>query len=75
MKNLVVISMLMLIENGLNAILRLMVGLKTFLSSDQSKLAALLNFILPVIFGIIWLNIRVMAQSKNGFYGAPLARM
>lgn len=33
------------------------------------------NFVLPVIFGILWLNIRVISQTKNGFYGAPLAVM
>ena len=61
MKNLITISFLMLVENGLNGILRFMVGLKAFLSSDQSKINALINFILPVIFAIIWLNIRVIA--------------
>ena len=75
MKNLTMITALMLIENGLNGILRFFVGLKAFLSQDQQKIYALINFVLPVIFAIIWLNIRVISLSKNGFYGAPLSRM
>lgn len=75
MKNLIKISTLMLFENGFVSILRLFVGIKAFLSQDESKIGALFNFVLPVIFAIIWLNVRDIASEKNGFYGAPLSLM
>ena len=65
----------MLFENGFVSILRLFVGIKAFLSQDESKIGALFNFVLPVIFAIIWLNVRDIASEKNGFYGAPLSLM
>ena len=75
MKNLIKISTLMLFENGLMTILQFFVGLKAFLSQDESRFGALINLVVPVIFGIIWLNMRDIASQKNGFYGAPLSLM
>lgn len=75
MKNLIKISALMLMENGLVMILRFFVGLKAFLSFDESKAAALFNFGLPVVFAIVWFNIKEISTEKNGFYGASLSLM
>ena len=75
MKNLITISTLMMMENGLNAILRMMVGLKAFLSQDEQKVWALFNFVLPVTFGVIWLNIRVVVTAEKLFYGAPISSL
>ena len=75
MKNLITISSIMIVENGLVTILRFFVGLKAFLSFDESKSAALFNFVLPVIFAIVWFNLRDISSEKNGFYGASLSLM
>ena len=75
MKNLIKISTLMVFENGLMTILQFFVGVKAFLSQNESRAVALVNLILPVIFGIIWLNMRDIASQRNGFYGAPLSLM
>ena len=65
----------MLIENGMNLILRFFVGLKAFLSQNESKSLAVLNVILPIIFATLWSYIYYVAESKNGHYGAPLSLM
>jgi len=75
MKHIVLISTLMIIENGMNLILRAMVGLKSFLSQQEEKSFAVINLVIPIIFATLWMYIRFIAESKDGHYGAPLALM
>ena len=65
----------MIVENGMNLILRTMVGLKSFLSQQEEKSFAVINLVIPIIFATFWMYIRFIAESKDGHYGAPLALM
>ena len=75
MRNIIIISSLMIIENGMNLILRFMVGLKSFLSQEEEKSFALLNFTLPIVFVTCWMYVRQEAEIKDGHYGAPISLM
>ena len=75
MKDIVKVSALMQVENGMNLILRFFVGVKAFLSMDESKGLAVLNLALPIIFATFWTYISHIAEQKNGHYGAPLSLM
>jgi hypothetical protein len=59
----------------MNLILRFFVGVKAFLSQDESKGFAVFNLVLPIIFATFWTYISHIAESKNGHYGAPLSLM
>ena len=52
-----------------------MVGLKSFLSQNERKESALINLVIPIIFLTFWIYVRLIAESKDGHYGAPLALM
>ena len=57
----------MISENVMNCILRFAVGLKLLFEEKQS----LKNFILPILFGLLWCVICTLACKKNGDYDAP----
>lgn len=51
MKNILSISTAMLVENGLNLVLRFFTGLKTFFNQEsQSGTTAVVNFVIPLFF-------------------------
>lgn len=82
--NLLTISSLMIIENGIMIILRFFVGLKLVLSqaidhsmeSGQrgSKCLQFISFTVPVVFIFSWAFIRLEAQSRSAsYYGVPIS--
>ena len=73
MKNLLNVSSAMLVENGLNIVLRFFVGLKTFFDSESGGTTSFVNFVIPIIFFHCWLYVRYEASIKNGHYGAPIS--
>lgn len=75
MKNLINVSTLMLVENGLNIVLRFFVGLKTVFNQEDGGITAFVNFVLPIIFFYSWIYVRYESSQKNGHYGAPISLM
>ena len=74
MKNLILISTLMIFENSINCILRFFVGIKDFFTSqEQSKFVYIFEFAEPLIFATVWFYIWHISKTKNGHYGAPIS--
>lgn len=61
----------MIIENIANVILRFTVGLKLLLVKLTLDMVLLKNFMLPLMFVVMWVAIWYVAYCKNGDYGAP----
>ena len=63
MKNIIIISALMLIENSSNTILRFFVSLKVLLNnpSHMHKIVILWSVTAPLIFATIWFGVLVEA--------------
>ena len=71
MGNIVRISHLMLLENILNFVLSIIVGVKMILETLRNDKTRLFCLTVPIFFGLFWLMILNSAKAKKGEYGSP----
>ena len=51
--------------------MRFIVGIKIIMDTLRYDKARVIQFVIPVLFGIVWAVVLYLARKKNGDYGAP----
>lgn len=59
----------MISESILNLVLKVIVGIKELLTTDDPK--TVIQLVAPIVFGISWIIICYFSKKKDGEYGAP----